>query len=388
MYDRGTNSVSEMYEARYARPAGMGSCCEGCAENARLLAGSACMSCGRPVVVAAGVAGDTSVPDPLHPNCIITFHCDNRGHNCTSSSSCGGVKAAQMLGTGGVPDAMLGFGASDHAYGVSGAGGDLMDIAFQGYRCAADGPAPVGAGDLVDAVDGEPMRGDGCNSCGPTIQQLIDAEAGVAGLPAAGLGVTAAQIDADLVRANTLAAAHTLVTDDFTDAVTACDTAITDTIAAEQALTSNPSASIIGMQSGIVTKLLADRAASSSRCTTGDYDTAYTAATNAYQAYLKDSALPANVTPSPTPAPAPPPAPPIVVLPTPTPGVTPAPATPPSDTSYATPVLVGAGIIGLSLVGYAAYKRYYAGAGRKSFSRAKTRVPSGRTAHSARKVRA
>ena len=215
---------------------------------------------------------------------------------------------------------------------------------------------------------------------------------GTAGLPA-GLGVTASQIDQDLVQANTLAKAHSYATDDFTDAVIACDTAITDCIAADNGLTATPSASIIGTQSGIVTKLLADRKASSSRCTTGDYETAYTAATTAYQAYLKDVALPANMNGPLQPAPAPPP---IVVLPAPAPAPVvpsppaPAPAPPATDSSYATPVLIGAAVIGVGLVGYAAYKRYYAAGGKKqlSFSRRPTRIPSGRTAHSARTVKA
>ena len=268
---------------------------------------------------------------------------------------------------------------------LAGAGGDLLDIAVKGYKCGHDA-APVGTGDLVDATNGEPMPGDNCAACTSKLQYLIDA-AGVAGIPA-GLGVTASQIDNDLVQANSAAAAHKYATDDFTDAVKWCDTACTDCIAAEQALTSAPSMSIIGTSSGIITKILGDRAASSSRCTTGDYEQAYTAATNAYQAYLKDAALPANVTPAP-PAPAPP-APPIVVLPTNPVPSPPAPAPPPATTesSYATPVLVGAAVIGVSLVGYAAYKRYVAGGRAKTtLSRARTRIPSGRTAHSARTVR-
>lgn len=50
---------------------------------------------------ATGTGGDTSVPDPLHPECTITFHCDLHGQHCTSTSSCGNrmaLKAAQAQG--------------------------------------------------------------------------------------------------------------------------------------------------------------------------------------------------------------------------------------------------------------------------------------------------
>jgi len=200
----------------------------------------------------------------------------------------------------------------------------------------------------------------------------------LAGLPA-GLGVTAAQIDQDLTQANSLASADVL---DYTDAVTACDTAITDTISAEQALTSSPSMAIIGNQSGIVTQLLANRKAASVPCTSSDYQTAYNAATTAYQAYLKDAALPANVIPSapPAPAPAPAPPPPIVVVPSspPAPGNPPPPPPPPSTSSGSgtNAIILGATAVGATILGYALYKRYY---GKTSASRAKTRVPSGRT---------
>jgi len=251
-----------------------------------------------------GIGGDTSSPNPMRPCCTITYHCDNKGQNCTGSSEdCGNCPK----------------GATAHSFALAGA--------------------------------------------------------------PAGLGVTAAQIDADLVRANTLAAAHQYATDDFTDAVQACDTACSDVIAAEQALSSTPSMSIVGTQSGIINQLIGN--AAGSRMTTGNYETAYTAATTAYQAYLKDAALPANVTLSPTPAPAPPPAPPIVVLPTnPAPSPAPAPAPPAAPpTNYATPILVAAGAIAATGIAYALYKRYTA---RPTASRAKTRVPSGRSAHSAR----
>lgn len=48
-----------------------------------------------------GSGEDSSVPDPLHSNCTITFHCtrDASGRqHCTSTSSCGsmhGITAAR-----------------------------------------------------------------------------------------------------------------------------------------------------------------------------------------------------------------------------------------------------------------------------------------------------
>jgi hypothetical protein len=87
----------------------------------------------------------------------------------------------------------------------------------------------------------------------------------------------------------------------------------------------------------------------------------------------------AQAAPVPTPAtPATPPA------PAPAPIVVAAPSTA-SSTNYAAPILIGAGVIGAGIVGYAMYKRYYA---KPSASRAGTRKPSGRTVRSARTVRA
>jgi hypothetical protein len=221
-------------------------------------------------------------------------------------------------------------------------------------------------GTIIDTYDHSDIAGTGALPCCDYL----------AGLPA-GLGVTAAQIDQDLTQANSLASADVL---DYTDAVTACDTAITDTISAEQALTSSPSMAIIGSQSGIVTQLLANRKAASVPCTSSDYQTAYNAATTAYQAYLKDAALPANVIPSAPPAPAPAPPPPIVVVPSspPAPGNPPPPPPPPSTSSGSgtNAIILGATAVGATILGYALYKRYY---GKTSASRAKTRVPSGRT---------
>jgi hypothetical protein len=38
---------------------------------------------------AIGVAGDTTIPDPIDPQrCTITFHCDAKGQHCTSSRQC------------------------------------------------------------------------------------------------------------------------------------------------------------------------------------------------------------------------------------------------------------------------------------------------------------
>lgn len=474
-------------------------CCASCASCARGqpceamqaagVEGAPCVGCGRPrIIVRAGVGdGPEPLPDPNHSGCVINMDCHTdpvtHKQTCTSKPpSCSGSHLHSFLAA--LPDARLGYGTNDmaaaygvgttmpnqppeflpppppppgdphsqpthikppqHPGGLSGAGGDLMDIAFNGYRCAADGPGPAGTG---STDGGEHPTNCGCGAC-PIVQEMLDQKKAedeangvgavyaahrapappppapapitrsppssasrLAGLPdarlgyggndvadaygvgavPAGLGVTAAQIDQDLVRANTLAAAHQYATDDFTDAVQACDTACTDVIAAEQALSSTPSMSIIGTQSGIINQLIGN--AAGSRMTTGNYETAYTAATTAYQAYLKDAALPANVTPSPTPAPAPAPAPPIVVLPTnpqPAPApVVPAPAA--ASTTYAKPILYTAAAAGVALVGYAAYKRYYVKGGRKTLlplSQRKTRVPSGRTMHSARTIKA
>ena len=68
------------------------------------------------------------------------------------------------------------------------------------------------------------------------------------------------------------------------------------------------------------------------------------------------------------------------------PAPTPSGTTSAGTTSYANTILIGAGVVGASLIGYALYKRYYGKT--KPFSRAKTRVPSGRTAHSARTLKA
>ena len=50
-----------------------------------------------------GASGDSSIPDPLHSNCVITFHCTRdpatNKQTCTSSSSCGsnhGILAARQ----------------------------------------------------------------------------------------------------------------------------------------------------------------------------------------------------------------------------------------------------------------------------------------------------
>jgi hypothetical protein len=85
-------------------------------------------------------------------------------------------------------------------------------------------------------------------------------------------------------------------------------------------------------------------------------------------------------TPPPSPAPAPP-------APTPTPvtpvSPSPAPAGAASHSSYTTPILVGASLLGATIVGYALYRRYYKPG---PTSRAKTRK-SGHSTHSARTVR-
>ena len=48
-----------------------------------------------------GSAGDTSVPDPLHPECTVTFHCDLHGQHCTSTRTCpGGALVAKAVGAG------------------------------------------------------------------------------------------------------------------------------------------------------------------------------------------------------------------------------------------------------------------------------------------------
>jgi hypothetical protein len=96
--------------------------------------------------------------------------------------------------------------------------------------------------------------------------------------------------------------------------------------------------------------------------------------------YIKgaQAAIAANQAPSP---PGPPPAPtPAPIVPSPTPAATSA------STNYTKPILVSAGLLGAGLVGWALYKRYGNPLSRSS-SRAWTRVPSGRTAHSARTVR-
>jgi hypothetical protein len=51
---------------------------------------------------ALGVAGDTSVPDPIDPeHCVITFHCDAHGQHCTSSRQCSkNVGAMRAAGAG------------------------------------------------------------------------------------------------------------------------------------------------------------------------------------------------------------------------------------------------------------------------------------------------
>jgi hypothetical protein len=85
------------------------------------------------------------------------------------------------------------------------------------------------------------------------------------------------------------------------------------------------------------------------------------------------------------PAPPPPVAPPVTPATPPGPSPTPTQVVvaPPASTNYAVPILVTAGVIGAGIVGYAMYKRYY----KPSASRATTRRPSGRSAHSARTVR-
>jgi hypothetical protein len=97
--------------------------------------------------------------------------------------------------------------------------------------------------------------------------------------------------------------------------------------------------------------------------------------------YIKgaQAAIAANQSPAPTPGPSPAPAP-APIVPAPTPAAASAP------TNYTKPILVSAGLLGAGLVGWALYKRYGNPMARSS-SRARTRVPSGRTMHSARTVR-
>jgi hypothetical protein len=284
--------------------------CAACAAKAAQLNGSPCTGCGRPHVV-AGLGGDTSVPDPLHPQCVITFHCDNRGQHCTSTSSCGRNFMPAQMGVG----AHAGMGAT---------------------------PAQIAA--------------------------------------------SAATIKGYLNAADAMSAAHTSFLNDFTDAILQCQNAADTAVVAEQSLTSAPSASDVGTQDGVVTKIVSDCKNGDRTPNAGAFLDARTAAGNAYADFIKDSALPANQPAAPAP-PAPPPGgggggggnvtPPAPITPA------PAPATAP--TSYATEIIVGAAAIGAMAVAYMAYRRYSGkGGGTKRASQAKTRVPSGRTAHSAR----
>jgi hypothetical protein len=203
--------------------------------------------------------------------------------------------------------------------------------------------------------------------------------AGTGAIPT-GLGVSASQIKSDLQNAQAAAQAHTLITDDYSDAIGYCQAAAQAAYTAEQTLSSHPLLSDIGSQMGVIQKVISD-----GRTNSAAYGDAYQAASTAYTDFLTDVALPANqATPTPTPTPTP--------HPSPSPGPGPiTPVTPPgpvatTSTSYAKPILITAGVAAASIVGYALYKRYY-GKG-KGASGARTRVPSGRTAHSARTVRA
>lgn len=205
-----------------------------------------------------------------------------------------------------------------------------------------------------------------------------EAKGGIEGVPE-GFGASADQIAAALQNARDAAAAHQYVTDDYSDAIGYCQAAASASLTAERTLNSSPSMSDIGAQTAIIQKIISD-----GRTNSGAYGDAYQAASSAYQDFLKDSLLPANQT-SPTP-PNPAPNPPN---PNPSPSPSPTPPTGPTDTSstsYATPILVTAGLAAAGILGYAAYKRYYGKPA--SGSRARTRVPSGRTVHSARTVRA
>ena len=173
---------------------------------------------------------------------------------------------------------------------------------------------------------------------------------GLSGAPV-GLGDSAQQIQQALNNAAAAAAAKTLVTDDYSDAIGYCQAAAQASYNADSTLTSHPSLSTIGTQMGGIQKLQSD-----GNTNAAAYAYAYQYATTAYQAFLKDSALPANnVSPTPNPSPAPSPTPPG---PSPTPPA-PAPAPPATSSSdYSKPILWTAGAVAAVIVGTALYKRY------------------------------
>lgn len=76
-----------------------------------------------------GSGGDTSVPDPLHPQCIITFHCDQHGAHCTSTSSCPGSKMSFVRGAG---KPAVGAGLSSNAISNLGVGVVAVELAAAG----------------------------------------------------------------------------------------------------------------------------------------------------------------------------------------------------------------------------------------------------------------
>ena len=84
-----------------------------------------------PALRLVGSGGDTSVPDPLHPQCIITFHCDQHGAHCTSTSSCAGSKMSFARGAG-KPAVAVGAGLSSNAISNLGVGVVAVELAAAG----------------------------------------------------------------------------------------------------------------------------------------------------------------------------------------------------------------------------------------------------------------
>jgi len=172
----------------------------------------------------------------------------------------------------------------------------------------------------------------------------------------AGVGSNADQINALLQQAQASAKSKGYVTSDYTDAIGYCQAAGQAALNAEKTLTSQPSAADIGSQTGVLQQIVSDTTSGSRSPNSGAYSDAYAAASSAYQDYLRDSALPAN-NPAPTPNPKPAPQPSPSPAPSPSPTPAPAPTPPAASSSYATPILVGAGLLGAAILGTALYRR-------------------------------
>lgn len=313
------------------------------------------------------------------------------GECCGGCAHGGECEGAGALYRGPNGDGMVGSLGAD---GV----GDLLDI-------MKEGPHGMGAGGAERPLEDDPIIDDryatrrlapihpGMRGAPDGLGTLPQLQTALSGLQGQQTGDAAASFVASIGAGNTYKTAgdggQAGAYDSAVDAFKAAAQGAVSSTGVSGELTSADStstASTYTQQAWAINALLNSSAINSTNstgtaATQSDAQQAQGYVTQMLNFYIKgaQAAIAANQSPSPTPSPSPRPSP-APIVPAPTPAAASAP------TNYTKPILVSAGLLGAGLVGWALYKRYGNPLSRSS-SRARTRVPSGRTMHSARTVR-